>query len=137
MHAQSRLLLAVVLTFVTGLAIPAPARADRAARMVTAWYQRYLDRFPNDAGARDWVDQLRRGRDPLLVEAGILSSDEYWRRAGSNPIGWVDRLFRDTTGRPPSPWELRFWTDRARFADRERIAVEFLLKLHGDRPWNW
>ena len=91
MHAQSRLLLAVVLTLVADLAMPAPARADRAMRLVSAWYQRYLDRLPDPAGFRDWTDQLRRGVDPLIVEAGILSSDEYWRRAGSNAVGWVDR----------------------------------------------
>ena len=135
MNAQSRLLLTVAFTLVAGLAMPAPARADWATRQVIAWYQRYLDRFPDRGGLRDWSDQLRRGRDPIVVEAGILASDEYWRRAGRNPIGWVDRLFRDTTGRPPPPRDHRFWADRLRFGDRQRVAEEFLRGLYGDRPW--
>jgi hypothetical protein len=136
MNGQSRLLLPVVLTAVAGLAMPTPARADRAARQIIAWYQRYLDRYPDEAGLSDWTEKLRGGRDPLDVEAEILSSDEYWRRAGSDPMGWVDRLFRDTTGRPPSPRDFRFWADRVRFADRKQIAVDFLRELNGDRPWN-
>jgi hypothetical protein len=104
--------------------------------MVASWYQRYLDRYPDPDGLRSWADHLRRGGDPLDVEAGILSSDEYWERAGSNPSGWVDRMFRDTTGRPPSLRDFRYWSERARRGDRQRIAREFLRGLSGERPWN-
>jgi hypothetical protein len=136
MNRAPRFLVVGILALVATAAISSPARADRAARQVVAWYERYLDRYPNDAGARDWVEKLRRGRDPLDVEASILSSDEYWRRAGSNPAGFVDRLFRDTAGRPPGPGEFRYWVGRARSGDRKQIAVDFLKQLYGDRPWN-
>jgi hypothetical protein len=136
MNARPRFLLAMALSLAAGLAASTPVRADSASRQVAAWYQRYLDRYPDRAGLEDWADKLRRGRDPIDVEAGILSSDEYWARAGSNPGGWVDRLFRDTTGRPPSVRDFRFWADRARLGDRKRVAKDFLRGLHGDRPWN-
>jgi len=136
MNTRTKLIAALVLTLGSGLAVAPPARADRAERQVVAWYQRYLDRYPDENGIRDWTEKLRRGRDPLDVEAEILASDEYWERAGSNPAGWVDRLFRDTTGRPPSRQEFRFWADRVRLGDRKQIAVDYLRQLHGDRPWN-
>jgi hypothetical protein len=135
MHTQTRLVLISALALASWLCGGTQARADRASRMVASWYERYLDRYPDPDGLRDWADKLRRGWDPLEVEAGILSSDEYWQRAGSNPAGWVDRLFRDATGRPASVRDFRFWTDRARRADRKRVALEFLRQLNGDRPW--
>jgi hypothetical protein len=133
---KTHLALAATMALAISLSAVSPVRADRATRTVAAWYQRYLDRYPDPDGLRDWADKLRRGWDPLDVEAGILSSDEYWQRSGSNPAGWVDRLFRDTTGRPPSVRDFRFWTDRARRGDRKRVAMEFLRQLKGDRPWN-
>jgi hypothetical protein len=136
MKTRPRLLLAAALALAAGLAVTAPARADRASRLVASLYQRYLDRYPDPSGMRDWSDKLRSGMDPVDVEAAILSSDEYWRRAGSTPTGWVDRLFRDTTGRPPAGREFRYWVDRASDnGDLQRAARDFLIQLHGDRPW--
>jgi hypothetical protein len=136
MRSQPRILPVALLALVASFAVTPSARADRATRQVAAWYQRYLDRYPDQAGLNDWADKLRRGRDPIDVEAEILASDEYWRRGGSNPAGFVDRLFRDTTGRPPDVRGFRYWADRTRFGDRKQIAVDFLRGLHGDRPWN-
>jgi hypothetical protein len=135
MNRKPQLLLGFVLIIIAGLAFVPTARADRATRQVAAWYQRNLDRYP-DPGAREWVDRLRPGQDPLTVEASILASDEYWYRAGGNTGGWIDLLFRDTVGRPPSERDYRFWSDRARFGDRNKIAYELLRQLQGDRPWN-
>ncbi len=136
MNVRPRLLLAATLALTAGLAFAPAARADRASRMVADWYQRYLNRYPDPSGMQAWVDKLRGGWDPLDVEAGILSSDEYWRNAGGTPEGWVDRLFRDTTGRPPAGRDVGYWADQVRRSgDLQGVARAFLQSLHGDRPW--
>jgi hypothetical protein len=136
MTVRPRLLLAAVIALASGLAFISQVHADRATRQVAAWYQRYLDRYPDEDGLRAWADKLRGGRDPIEVEASIISSDEYWRRSDYDPARFVDRMFRDTTGRPPSERDFRSWVDRVRDGDRQQVAVDLLRSLHGDRPWH-
>jgi len=74
--------------------------ADRdAQRTVARWYERFLDREPDPYSAT-WVQALRRGQESEQVLSGILGSDEYYRRAGSTPAGFVRQLYLDLTGQP-------------------------------------
>src|SRR5262249_48862733 len=63
---------------------------------------------------------------PVLVEAAILSSPEYFRRNGGTPEGFVLGLFRDVLGRPPTPPEMNFWMNLVLSESRARVAVRFL-----------
>src|SRR5262245_22521632 len=86
--------------------------AGDSQALVSSWYQRFLGR-PPDPGSATWVQQLQDGSAPDAVLAGILASDEYYRRSGGSPEGFVRKLFRDLTSRRPGPREADYWTRRA------------------------
>ena len=103
--------------------------------LVESWYRRYLGRGADPIGLHDHLRALRRGTPPLTVEAAILSSDEYYRRHGADPRGFVAGLFYDVLGRPPAPAELADWTAQVARRGRSRVAMQFLRDHHGDlRP---
>src|SRR5262245_59977618 len=81
-----------------------------------------------DPAAQGWAGRLDAGEAPELVLSGILGSDEYYRRAGSTPRGFVQRLFRDVTGRAPSAREVSYWAGRMRFDTRDDVAYEVLTR---------
>ena len=114
---------AVVLAAFTNPALAIPG--DDAA-LVESWYRRYFGRSADPIGIHDHIRALRRCTPPLTVEASILSSDEYYRRHGATPPGFVTGLFYDILGRPPAQDEVRFWSDQVIRRGRSRVAVQFL-----------
>jgi hypothetical protein len=119
-----------------GLAV-ATARAqypggDRAEMLVTNWYNRYLGRNP-DWGASGWMEQLRRGKSPQEVLAAILGSDEYYNWGGRTPQGFIQKLFQDVVGRPPSPQEAQSLLRQAWRGRRSDVAYQLLLRY----PQGW
>jgi len=101
-------------------------------QLVQSWYQRYLHRETDYAGAKGWIDALRRGDSPEAVLAMILSSEEYYGNAGNSPIGFVQRLFLDIAGRAPTPQELDYWARRRMHqTDRRDVAYAVLLRFPG------
>ncbi len=110
---------------------PVPLRAgvtvDPVAQ-VQAWYRQFLDRDVDPTGLASWTDQLRRGQPPAAVLASILSSEEYYQRAGSTPEGFVRALFQDLTRRAPPQQEWRDWERRARSEDRKTIAQNLVQR---------
>jgi len=149
--------------FLTGtalvcLTVSAPAQTyppnyANPSTLVDSWYRTYLGRGTEaDPISRSWVDQLRQGFPPETVQAGILSSDEYYFRNGGTMQGFIQGLFRDTVGRAPSPSEMDFWLRRGYLEDRKDIAYEVLTQNPGsgviaapapvaprypDRDWQW
>ena len=98
--------------------------------LVDSWYRRFLGRAP-DPGSQQWVEELQRGRPPQEVLSSILGSDEYYQRAGSTPQGFIYRLFRDVTGRRPTPREATYWVRRVYVDDRGSIAYDLLARHPG------
>jgi hypothetical protein len=96
--------------------------------MVTSWYQRFLGREP-DQGANDWVQRLQNGTPEQSVLAGILGSDEYYNRSGSNVEGFITALFRDLLNREPSPQELANLMQQSYSNNREGIAYEVIPQM--------
>jgi hypothetical protein len=109
-----------------------PAFPDRPEELVRTWYLRFLNREP-DPGWIGWVNALRRGQAPERVLASILSSQEYFERSGRTPRGFIETLFRDLTGRRPTPRELSHWMRRLTFGSRADVAYELLMRF----PQNW
>jgi hypothetical protein len=105
---------------------------DRPTALVTDWYNRYLGRNP-DYAAAGWIDQLRRGKSPQEVLSAILGSDEYYTRAGGTPQAFVQRLFMDVVGRPPSPQEADSLMRKAWRGHRNDVAYQLLLRY----PQGW
>jgi hypothetical protein len=111
---------------------------DDPQELVEHWYQTFLRRNPaRDRSTYAWAEQLRRGVSPNAVLAGIISSDEYYAKGGSNPEGFIRNLFADILVRPPKEGELRYWMRRALTQDitdpqtRQNIAYEILTSNPG------
>src|SRR5262245_10051619 len=100
---------------------------------VAEWYRRFLPRGYGPEGGR-CAGRLDSGERPESVLAIILGSDEYYKRFGGSPRGFVASLIRDLTGQPPAPRELEFWAQRLyQGEDRTQPAYELLLRY----PQGW
>jgi hypothetical protein len=98
--------------------------------LVDYWYRTFLGRGI-DPGASGWVTQLSQGVSADKILAAILSSDEYYGRAGRTPQGFIALLYGDVLKRPPNPAELNFWVRRMYTEDRATIADELLAQNPG------
>jgi hypothetical protein len=117
------------------LALAAPGFGqyrDRAEDLVTSWYNRYLGRNP-DYAAAGWIEQLQRGKSPQQILSAILGSDEYYNRTGGTPESFIQGLFQDIVGRPPSPQEYNALLRRAWAGRRNDLAYSLLVRY----PQGW
>src|SRR4051812_41861214 len=82
---------------------PSPIQSyGRNAAAVQSWYQRYLGRAPSRVALETLVGQLEGGRSPVEIQARVLGGDDFYRRWGSNPNGFVNGLYRVVHARVPS-----------------------------------
>src|SRR3954453_424326 len=58
---------------------------DPSPDMVAGWYRLYLEREPEPGSIEGWLDKLRAGGTPDLIEAQIAGSQESWTKSGSTP----------------------------------------------------
>ncbi len=73
-------------------------------------YETYLRRQPDAAGLSYWTEQLDSGDNRSQLEAGILASDEYFRRQGGGTnAGYVEALYRDLLSRDVDPGSAQIW----------------------------
>ncbi|HTU19044.1 MAG TPA: DUF4214 domain-containing protein [Gemmataceae bacterium] len=98
----------------------------QAQYYVSTWYQQFLKRLP-DPGAAGWVLALVNGQPAGYILADILSSSEYFTRAGGTNAGFVSQLYQDQLGRAPTVVELIFWTNLLQRSSRRTIAYQFLV----------
>ena len=108
-----RSLLTVVAASTLALSLSAtPAQAqlflDRsgqrvADRLVIGWFQNYLGRLPTSAELATFSTQVQTAGDTRAVEAEILASNEFYRRAGSTPQGYINGVYLALLGRPATP----------------------------------
>ncbi len=124
-----------VFTTAALLAQPSPVSAQAVADpvvLVDFWYRAYLGRSArNDPGSVAWINMLRRGSPPASVLAGILGSREYFNRVGGTMPAFINAIYSDVVGRPPTPGELRFWQRRAFTQSRRDTANEILAQNPG------
>jgi hypothetical protein len=106
---------------------------DQPEDLVRAWYQKYLNREVDAVGYQAWVSGLRSGTSPEMTLAGILSSDEYYLKGGNTPEGYIQTLFQDLTGRPPTPGEQDYWLRRLYHEQRVDIAYAMVTRY----PQTW
>jgi len=102
-----------------------------ATLLVDYWYRTYLRRAPDPSGMAAWSEQLNRRIPPDQVLSGILGSAEYYGNAGSNPAGYVTRLYEDILRRSPSSSELSYWIGRLYVESRDAVADEILIQNPG------
>lgn len=93
---------------------------------VAGYYRNYLGRNPAPQEVAAWVNALAAGQDTDAVQAGFLSSDEFYRRQGSTPIGFIVGLYQYALGRTASPQEINAWVPQLARSNRGAVAAQFI-----------
>lgn len=96
--------------------------------LITDAYDSFLGRAPDAGGLAYWLHAMKWGLTIEQLDAGFITSDEYWAAAGGTSAGWVRALYADVLDRVPSPPEVAYWTGRVGSgASRVQVAMGFLL----------
>jgi hypothetical protein len=108
-------LLMVPLTVLSAQAqerVPLPDSGGGGVALVDGWVRQFIGRAPNrqDIINGRAIDDGSLNPDDLLV--GILSCDEYYRRAGGDDARYVQKLYRDVVGRAPTQRDMDYWNRR-------------------------
>jgi hypothetical protein len=106
-------------------------REDYFSRVTSDWVKAYLGRKPSEKELAILMQRIRTGTDPLVVQATILSSDEYFKKHGSNTQGFINGLFADVLGRKATKAEILQLQAKANGMGRARFAAEFLTATQG------
>ena len=111
-----------------GIATVAASAAPAA--QIQQWIQTYLGRAPRPYETEVWLADLQQGRSLRDVQAGILSSSEYFERTRSNRDTYVSEVFRQLYGVAPTPEQL---TDlQARYDRAGGVRLQFIDQLIRD-----
>lgn len=107
---------------------PPPQPQDPNVVLVESWYQRYLGRSADRGGLGTFAGMLARGTPADQVQATLLASDEFWRRYGGTPAGFIGGLYECVLSRSPTRGEVGNWGQRFNLhrGDRTAVALEFL-----------
>lgn len=116
----------LTVTTLTVSTTPASAHPSQNAELVDNWYHRYLRRHGDPTGLAGYTRALRHGTPANVVEAEILSSQEYYHRVGCTPEGYVAALFRDVLGRRPCSEELIRYVRQVQRHGRTAVALQIL-----------
>jgi hypothetical protein len=109
-----------------GQAAPAPTAVVPSAQ-IQQWIQTYLGRPPRPYETEVWLADLQQGKSLADVQAGILSSSEYFERQRSNRDLYVTDVFRQLYGVPPTPAQLADL--QARYDRAQGVRLPFVQQL--------
>jgi len=95
---------------------------------IKRWFQEYLGREPRAQELFVWEAHLARGGSLTDAQLQILSTPEFYYRAGSDDRQYIYRMYSLVAQRPPSQQEVSQWLNRLQFHHRMRsdLAREFL-----------
>jgi uncharacterized protein YkwD len=96
----------------TGLASVAAAIAfspEAETRQVESWYEAYLGRAAANGEQQAWVDGMVSGASEEDTLAGILSSNEYYGRAGGTDEQYIESLYTQLLNRSATATEVGEW----------------------------
>jgi len=96
----------VDLALVQAAAPVTAAAAVVPSTQIQQWIQTYLGRQPRPYETEVWLADLQQGKSLADVQAGILSSSEYFERQRSNRDLYVTDVFRQLYGVAPSAAQL-------------------------------
>jgi hypothetical protein len=105
----------------------------REERLVAYWVRSYFRRHADPEDVEHFAGQLRRGRPPEEVLAGLLASREYYEYSGGTWRGFIKQLLLDVGHHEPSAEEVGHHVHRTRGQDPAEVAHRFLMKY----PQNW
>jgi SpoIID/LytB domain protein len=90
-------------------------------------YEQVLGRAPDAAGLAGWTRAIMAGTVSVdEVQRVFLTTQEFYRRSGGTPTGYVDLLYRTALKRPPTPSESASWSSQIPVVGRTAV---------GDRIW--
>ncbi len=128
----------ITIALIGVLAAAAPAFGQRGTpgngtSLVEGWYHHFLHREP-DRAAWTWIDALQRGQAPEVVLSQFLASPEYYVRAGGTRQSFIDTIYRDVIGRPPTAGEMNFWYPRLAYTPRADMAYALVTYTGPTEP---
>jgi len=94
--------------------------------LVRAWHRQYFHREPDARAVASWSYLFRLGRSEQEVLSAMLSTDEYYSRAGRTSQGLVQALFEDGAQSQLTSERRQALLSRARDLDRRNLAATFL-----------
>jgi hypothetical protein len=105
---------------------PVKDAEDRARSMLTDWVKTYLGRKPTDKEMATMMTRLRNGTNPALVQASILSSDEYYKKSGGTSPAFVTALFNDVLAQKVGIVDRQQLSAQLNVSNRKDFVVNFL-----------
>lgn len=96
-------------------------------------YRDALDRAPDGAGRRYWVDQLRAGTSVNRFGGLVYGANEFYRRSGGTTPGFVAALYVRILGRPADAGGLAHWSTIVERDGRGPVAAAFFASTESRR----
>lgn len=88
-------------------------------------YRQALDRLPDPSGRDFWIGRLEAGALVNTLGSQIYGSEEFYRRAGSTPEGFITDLYWRILHRVPDPAGLSHWVNQLGATSRGSVAASF------------
>jgi hypothetical protein len=117
---------------------PGPLYAQRALhplraaeRQVILWFQAYLGRLPNGRELAILTNQYLLSGNSLYTQSVILSSNEFYFRAGGTPQAYLNALFVTVLGRRPTVLEITALQGQLIYNGRLWFSQAFLWQVAG------
>jgi uncharacterized lipoprotein YbaY len=108
-------------------AAPPTAVSVVPSAQIQQWIQTYLGRPPRPYETEVWLADLQQGKSLSDVQAGILSSSEYFERQRSSRDAYVAEVFRQLYGMPPTPEQLADM--QRRYDSVQGVRLQFVQQL--------
>ena len=94
--------------------------------MIRSFYQQFLDRAADTNGLNYLVCLMQGGASSDSIRIMLLSSQEFFDKAGDTNAGFVKRLYTHLLGRSPDPNGLNFWTGAVAASGRAAVSTSFV-----------
>jgi hypothetical protein len=92
------------------LALVVVSSLEARTKLVDGYYVKFLGRTPSGGEDSGFINLLQQGQTPESVIAIILSSPEYFNKAGGTNQAWLNQVYHDLLGRAPDPAAAGFLT---------------------------
>jgi uncharacterized lipoprotein YbaY len=79
------------------------------SQLITSYYQKYLNRVPNQAELTAWLEYFARGKSVDDLPVTLLSSAEFYERSGGTDARFIEQMFLSVVQRRPSNEEMTRW----------------------------
>jgi hypothetical protein len=103
-------------------------------RLARDWVRLYLRRNPTPREVLLITNQLRNGASADAVQANIIASNEYFRRAGGLNATFIRSLMFDVLGRGPTLLEQSRLMTTIQISGRYQAALDVLISRS---TWWW